>query len=150
MITGGCRCGAARYTIALERMPRTYACHCTLCQRASGSSFAHQMPVPEAALSVTGALRTAVVASASGAVSTGYHCAACVGRLYSTNSRWPGTAIVRAGTVDGSEQLTPALHIFTSTKQPWIVLPEDVPAFEEVGTPEKLMAILRGDMPESG
>ena len=144
MLTGGCRCGAARYTIALERMPRTYACHCTRCQRASGSSFAHQMPVPEAALSVTGALRTAVVTSPGGAVSTGYHCAVCVGRLYSTNSRWPGMAIVRAGTVDGSERLSPALHIFTSTKQPWLVLPEDVPAFEDVGTPEELMAILAG------
>lgn len=142
MITGGCRCGAVRYTIALERMPRTYACHCTLCQRASGSSFAHQMPVPEAALSVTGELRTAVVTSVSGAISTGYHCAACVGRLYSTNSRWPGMAIVRAGTIDGSEHLTPALHIFTSTKQPWIALPQDVPAFAESAPPERLMAIL--------
>ena len=142
MITGGCRCGAARYAIALERMPRTYACHCTRCQRASGSSFAHQMPIPEAALSVTGELRMAVVTSASGAVSTGYHCAACVGRLYSTNSRWPGMAIVRAGTVDGSERLEPALHIYTSTKQPWIVLPEDVPAFGERGALEELAAIL--------
>lgn len=142
MLTGGCRCGAARYTIALEQVPRTYACHCTLCQRASGSSFAHQMPVPEAALSVTGPLRTAVVTSASGAISTGYHCAACVGRLYSTNSRWPGMAMVRAGTLDGSEHLTPALHMFTSTKQPWILLPDDVPCYEESGTPTELAAIL--------
>jgi len=142
MITGGCRCGAVRYTVALERMLRTYACHCTLCQRASGSSFAHQMPVPEAALSVTGELRTAIVTSVSGAVSTGYHCAACVGRLYSTNSRWPGMAIVRAGTVDGSERLTPALHIFTSTMQPWIALPRDVPAFEESAPPAELATIL--------
>jgi hypothetical protein len=53
-------------------------------------------------------------------------------------------AIVRAGTIDGSERLSPALHIFTSTKQPWLVLPEGVPAFEDVGTPEELMAILAG------
>lgn len=135
MITGGCRCGAVRYTIELDRMPRTYACHCTLCQRASGSSFAHQMPVPESVLSVTGALRTAVVTSASGAISTSYHCEACVARLYSSNSRWPGMAIVRADTVDGSERLMPALHIYTSTKQPWIALPPDVLAMRKAPRP---------------
>jgi hypothetical protein len=67
----------------------------------------------------------------SGGVSTHRYCARCLTRIYNTNTARPGIAIVRAGTVDGSETLTPRLHIYTSTKQPWITLPEGVPAYPE-------------------
>ena len=129
MIAGGCRCGAVRYTLAVDAMPGTYACHCTICQRSTGSSFAHQMPVAEAALAIEGALIEAEMPTLSGSHSVHRYCAKCLTRLYNTNTARPGIAIVRAGTVDGSEGLTPRLHIFTSTKQPWIALPEGAPAY---------------------
>lgn len=131
MVAGGCRCGAVRYTIAVEAMPGTYACHCTICQRSTGSSFAHQMPVAEALLAVEGALIEAEMPTLSGGVSVHRYCANCLTRLYNTNTARLGLVIVRAGTVDGSEALAPRLHIFTSTKQPWIALPEGVPAYPE-------------------
>ncbi len=37
-ITGGCQCGAVRYTLA--RVPDTEFCHCRMCQRAVGNVFA--------------------------------------------------------------------------------------------------------------
>ena len=46
-------------------------------------------------------------------------------------------AIVSAGTIDGSETMTPVLHIFTSTKQPWIALPEGASAWPENAPPEE-------------
>ena len=131
MVAGGCRCGAVRYTIALEAMPGTYACHCTICQRSTGSSFAHQMPIREDALSVEGELVAVPMQTLQGGVSTQRYCAKCLTRIYNTNTGRPGLAIVRAGTVDGSEGLSPRLHIFTSTKQPWIALPDGVPAYAE-------------------
>lgn len=131
MITGGCRCGAVRYALAVDAMPGTYACHCTICQRSTGSSFAHQMPAMEAAFSVEGELVEAPMPTLSGGVSTHRYCARCLTRIYNTNTARPGIAIVRAGTVDGSETLAPRLHIYTSTKQPWITLPEGVPAYPE-------------------
>lgn len=130
-ITGGCRCGAVRYRIAVEAMPATYACHCTICQRATGASFAHQMPVREETLDVEGALVEARIAGLSGAIGIHRHCARCLGRVFNTNEARPGIAIVRAGTIDGSEALSPRMHIYTSTRQPWIALPEDVPAYPE-------------------
>ena len=131
MIAGGCRCGAVRYTLAVDAMPGSYACHCTICQRATGSSFAHQMPVTESALAVEGELTDVVLPTLSGGLSVQRYCAKCLTRIYNTNSGRPGLAIVRAGTVDGSEGLSPRLHIFISTKQPWIVLPEGAPAYPE-------------------
>lgn len=141
-IEGGCRCGAVRYTIAGDAMPATYLCHCTICQRATGSSFAHQMPIPEASLTVVGDTVRSEVTNPSGAVATNHYCPRCYSRLYNVNSSRPGLAIVRAGTIDGSEHLSPRLHIYTSTKQPWIVLPDDVPAFVEAPPPEEFVAIM--------
>jgi hypothetical protein len=135
-VAGGCRCGAVRYRIVLEGSPRTYACYCTRCQRASGSAFSIQLPVRTDALSLEGELVTSQLVGNGGAVSTHRHCARCLTRLYNTNEARPGLAIVRAGTIDGSEELTPELHIYTSTKQPWIALPEDVPAYADKAPPE--------------
>jgi len=43
-LTGGCPCGAIRYQVtALPLL--LYACHCTNCQRQSGSALAINMPV---------------------------------------------------------------------------------------------------------
>jgi len=38
---------------------------------------------------------------------------------------------VRVGTLDEPDRLPPDIHIFTSSKQPWVVLAPDVPAVDE-------------------
>jgi hypothetical protein len=38
---------------------------------------------------------------------------------------------VRVGTLDEPDRLPPDIHIFTSSKQPWVVLPAGMPAVEE-------------------
>ena len=38
---------------------------------------------------------------------------------------------VRVGTLDEPDRLPPDIHIFTLSKQPWVVLPPRVPAVEE-------------------
>jgi hypothetical protein len=43
----------------------------------------------------------------------------------------PVTKFIRVGTLDNPDALPPDVHIFTASKQPWIVLPSGVPAFEE-------------------
>jgi hypothetical protein len=99
------------------------------------------MPVPDAALKVTGDLQSATLTTSSGGLSTSYHCSTCLGRIYSTNTSWPEMAILRAGTLDASENLQPGLHIFVSTMQPWLTLPDGVPSFETV-PPEGVPALL--------
>jgi hypothetical protein len=43
----------------------------------------------------------------------------------------PVVAFVRVGTLDNPDLLPPDVHIFTASKQPWVVLPEGAPAFAE-------------------
>ncbi len=47
--TGGCQCGSARYVLTAEPI-RVAACHCTGCQRQSGSAFGMSMPVTKDSL----------------------------------------------------------------------------------------------------
>ena len=50
----------------------------------------------------------------------------------------PVTKFVRVGTLDNPDLLPPDVHIFTASKQPWVVIPVGTPAFEEYYEREKL------------
>ena len=139
---GGCRCGAVRYRLTLAALPRSYACHCHQCQRWSGSAFSQNLFVPEKALSVTGPLLHYDLTTAD-RTSHQHLCANCHARVYNTNTRRPGIAVVRAGTLDRSEELTCALHIYTSSKQAWVVLPDGAMAFPEAAPVEAMIAALQ-------
>ena len=54
----------------------------------------------------------------------------CSGRLHCAGSG-PITKFVRAGTLDEPDLLPPNVHIFTTSKQPWVSLGTDVPTFPE-------------------
>lgn len=141
MLTGGCRCGGVRFELALDALPPVYACHCHLCQRASGSAFSVQALVPEGALTVTGAIVEHELTTAD-RVSRQRFCATCHTRLYNTNTRAPGIAVVRAGTLDRSEELECVAHIFTATKQRWVTIPYDVPQWPDMPPTQAFMAVL--------
>ncbi len=141
-ITGGCRCGAVRYTLALEALPRTYACHCRDCQTWSGSAFSQQTFLPEAALSVTGPVSVYELKTHSGRVSKQRVCGICHTRIYNSNSARPGVVVVRAGTLDQSDQLSVVAHIWVKRRQPWLNLPEGVPTWPEGAPLEELLQAL--------
>lgn len=142
MVAGGCRCGAVRYTVAVETPPRIYACHCHACQRWAGSAFTEQAPVPLNALDVTGALATFTYQTPSGATSHHHACAQCFSRIYNVNERLPGIALLRAGTLDSSPESEPVTHIWVSRKQPWVAIPEGVPTYAEGAPPADFARLL--------
>jgi hypothetical protein len=144
-IEGGCRCGRVRYRAALPALPRVYACHCLDCQTWSGSAFSTQFLLPEDRLEVTGepALyeRTAPEGDR-----TSYQrgCPVCFTRIYNTNTRRPGLAVVRAGTLDHSDELSIVAHIWTRRKLGGIEIPEGLPTWEEAAPPAEFIAALSG------
>jgi hypothetical protein len=140
-IEGGCRCGAVRYTLALDAIPSAYACHCHQCQTWSGSAFSEQALLPEDALAVTGPV---VLYERTTEDRTSFQrvCGVCHTRIYNTNTRRPGIAVVRAGTLDDSHRVDVVAHIWTKRKQAWLVLPEGVPAWPEGAPLEHLAAAL--------
>ena len=68
-----------------------------------------------------------------------WRCPKCCVAVWS-NYAGAGDAVrfVRVGSLDEPARLPPNIHIFTTTKQPWVVLPEGTPAVEEYYDPKKL------------
>lgn len=140
-ITGGCRCGAVRYELAIEAIPLAYACHCLQCQTWSGSAFSEQLLLREDQVSVGGPV-VRYDLTTEDRTSHQRMCGTCHTRLYNTNTRRPGIAVIRAGTLDDSHRIQVAAHIWVKRKQPWLALPEGAPAWPEGAPPAELAAAL--------
>lgn len=123
MLTGGCLCGAVRYTVRQTMRFRPYACHCTDCQTRSGSAFGIQQSVLVGDLEVGGKLVRGEHVQPSGAVAGIFACAKCLTRIYTDNDKRPGIVNLRAGTLDNSTELIPAAHLWVTSKLPWLVIP---------------------------
>ena len=144
-IEGGCRCGRVRYRAALPALPRVYACHCLDCQTWSGSAFSLQFILPEDQLQVSGEPALFELTSPDGSrTSRQRACPVCFTRVYNTNTRRPGLAVVRAGTLDDSDQLQIVAHIWAKRRLQGIEIPDGVPAWPEGAPPEEFAAALTG------
>jgi hypothetical protein len=144
-LTGACLCGAVTYHVDGGPRFNAYACHCTDCQRRSGSAFGIQLAVMETALTVAGATISGTHVQPSGAVAGIVACAACLTRLYTTNDRRPGIVNLRAGTIDGAAHIAPVAHMWVTQKHDWIVIPEAAQSFAtQPESPEAWAAVLMG------
>lgn len=144
-ITGGCRCGEVRYELVSDELPQSYACHCLDCQTWSGSAFMLHAMVPEEALKIRGeAVRLRLQDGTEAMPSEHIGCTSCLTRIANTNSAIPGVAVLKMGTLDRSKEVVPAAHIWVSRAQPWIVLDEDAPSFDETPSPQAFASAIAG------
>ena len=131
-LEGGCDCRLVRYR--LEAPPLfVHCCHCRWCQRESGAAFALNAMIESTELQVlSGAPNLINTPSASGRGQNIARCPQCQIALW---SHYAGAgrliAFVRVGTLDEPDRLPPDIHIFTASKQPWVVLPAGMPAMSE-------------------
>jgi hypothetical protein len=130
-IEGGCQCGRVRYCV--DGPPLGLAvCHCTGCQRQSGSAFGMSLAVPSEAFQLlSGELRTFTVPCDSGRTKTCSFCPDCGTRIHHRSVE--GALSLKAGTLDDTSWLEPAAHYWTQHKQPWLVIPERTPRFRDDG-----------------
>jgi hypothetical protein len=109
-----------------------HCCHCTRCQRETGSAFAVNAIIEPAALEhLAGTLSRVALPTASGNPQVAVRCALCGTTVWSEYGRRAPLCAVRAGTLDDPARTAPDIHIFTGTKLPWVVLPPGVPAVVE-------------------
>lgn len=127
---GGCYCGKVRY--AAQGAPFLKAqCHCRACQHISGGAPHLFMLMPTAGFSWTQGAPTSFTRPDLKDAVTREFCADCGTPLV---TRRPGleAVIVRVGTLDDPTQFGgPRMAIFTAQKQPFHVIPDDLPAFAE-------------------
>ena len=129
---GGCTCGGVRYR--MESPPLfVHCCHCHWCQRETGASFALNALVESERLHVMeGRPESVLTPSASGKGQNIWRCPTCRVALWSNFAGFgDGVSFVRVGTLDDADRIAPDIHIYTDSKQPWVVIPEGHAAVAE-------------------
>lgn len=140
VLTGGCACGAVRYEIDAAPI-FVNNCHCSLCQRQTGSTSVVNMFVEGDRLHhLSGETTRHVVKSGSGGDHVIVRCAACGTALWSFYPRMGELgAGVRAGTLDDPGAVRPDAAIFVADRMPWVTLPDGIPQFETSYNPAELL-----------
>jgi len=129
---GGCDCRGVRYALLTAPL-FVHCCHCTWCQRESGTAFALNVLIESDRVALLeGTVDVVHTPSNSGKGQKIARCPTCRIALWS-NYAGSGDALrfVRAGTLDEARRVAPDIHIYTSTKHEWVILPPDVPAVAE-------------------
>jgi hypothetical protein len=129
---GGCDCGKVRYRLTAEPI-MINCCHCRACQRQTGSAFGVNMLIEAENVELLGEEPVAhEVASGSGKGQAVHCCASCGTSVWGVyHAAGDGVRFVRGGTLDDPDLAVPRAHIWTETKQPWVVIPDGVPRFEQ-------------------
>jgi len=133
---GGCACGYVRYRMSSQPLI-VHCCHCSWCQRQSGSAFAvNALVEADRVQLLQGEVVDLTVPSPSGKNQKISRCPKCQVAVWSYYLVMYGgigelVRFIRVGTLDDPDRVPPDVHIYTSSKQPWVTLPPDALAVEE-------------------
>ena len=128
-LTGGCLCGGVRFEVTEPLLSAGY-CHCTRCQRRTGSAAAVSgRTAPGSLRVVAGAELVAAYQPDDGFAKE--FCSACGGALWARDPETGATA-VRLGAFDGDPGVRPSYRQFVAYAAPWEPIPDDgLPRFPE-------------------
>lgn len=130
---GGCSCGQVRYRMNTAPMI-VHCCHCTWCQTQTGSAFVINALIEAEQVEILhGEVEEITTPSPSGKGQTIARCPVCrvaVWSNYFMGGLRDRVRFVRVGTLDEPGLVPPDVHIFTTTKLPWVQLPPEHKAVE--------------------
>jgi hypothetical protein len=128
---GGCDCRHVRYRLK-SRPLFVNCCHCRWCQRETGSAFVLNAMIEADRVELLASEPEVIdTPSNSGKGQLIARCPKCRIALWSNYGGFTAVRFVRVGTLDNPDAFPPDIHIFTETKQPWVVLPPGVPVMTE-------------------
>lgn len=127
-IAGACLCGSIRYDCSAEPM-MTVVCHCTHCQKQTGTSFSVLVAVPEETLNITGSTKVFQDTGGSGKPVMRHFCPDCGSPIFSKVSALQDRLFLKAGTLDDTSWLEPTAHIYCDSAQSWVDIADNVPQF---------------------
>ena len=121
---GGCQCGAVRYRITGEATA-LFACHCSHCQRQSGSAFGLSMRLAADQFELIKGELKGFARPGNDRIITGSFCPDCGTRIHHKLSDQPDVISLKPGTLDDTEWLPQPVHVFTDNAQDWYQFPDD-------------------------
>ena len=124
--TGGCLCGAVRYSVDAEPLPgRQLLCHCVDCQKHTGTAFLSAMAFPSDAVAITGTMTTFTMPGGqSGEPMHRRFCTQC-GSPIMIEKDGTGRKLLMAGTLDDKSLFKPVVSFFCEQAPAWVAMPAD-------------------------
>ena len=126
---GRCTCQFLRFRMTARPL-FVHCCHCRWCQRETGASFALNALIESDRVELLeGKVDRVATPSNSGKGQIVVRCPRCRVAVWS-HYAGAGDALsfVRVGALDDPDRFPPDIHIYTDSKQPWVILPPDAPA----------------------
>lgn len=119
-IDGGCHCGNIKYEAEIDP-EKVGICHCTDCQKLSGTAFSIYVPAPiEGFRLLTGRPKIYVKTAESGSKRAQAFCPECGSRLYASAVTEPKILNIRVGTARQRSQLPPKTQVWCRSALGWV------------------------------
>jgi hypothetical protein len=129
-LTGGCMCGGVRFEVSEPLVSSGY-CHCTRCQRRTGTAAAVSGRIAPGSLRVTAGEELLHSYDPPDGFSKIF-CSACGSALWSRNPQDPKVISVRLGAFDRDPGIRPSYRQYVAYAAPWEPIPDDgLPQFPE-------------------
>jgi len=133
-------CGAIRYSITVP-VTELRACHCTTCQKGSGTQGSVNAVIPASAFKLTkGALKRYDSQADSGRTLYRFFCGDCGSPIYSQRATALDTLVVRAGSLDEAGDMKITANIWTRSARPWAYIDpasKQLPGQPDAPAPQK-------------
>ncbi len=130
-LTGKCLCGKVSFSADTE-IKMMANCHCSDCRAATGAAYGTLVFVDEAALSISGTPKVFKHKSDSGSDMEKLFFPDCGSQMFGRNSNRPGVVSVRAGVLDQSDLVKPAVNVYLSSKIPSTPVDPELKGFDKM------------------
>lgn len=126
-LDGQCLCGKVTYQCDAEPMA-TLLCHCTDCQRQTGTAFSIVVGVERDALHVDGDTVSSftTVGEDTGEAVHRQFCTACGSPIVSLPDATPDLAFIKAGTLNDRSWLEPEMEIWCRSAHPYVTFDDEL------------------------
>lgn len=143
MIKGSCLCGKVRYEVT-GFGDRMYYCHCRMCRKASGSSFATNLLMKASDFVITSGEKY-LKGFDSSPGETRYFCSECGSPIYGHADAREGLVSLRCGGLDAAPNMAPDVHLFTDWKAPWYEINDTLEQVGDIKLPIGSIPVSRSD-----
>jgi hypothetical protein len=133
-LEGGCLCGKVRYSGEAEPI-FVGVCHCTNCQKSSGTAFNAVVAVPKPAVSLTGTVSTYEGKGDTGNAVYKQFCPECGSPIAEEAAVMADVVMIMVGTLDDPSVAQPAMQIYCDSAQPWALLEGGIQRFPKMPGP---------------
>ena len=131
METGGCLCGSIRYKFEREDVVSSLHCHCTDCQKATGSGKATITMIPTDKLVMEGEVKIFSVVGTDGGHIHRVFCSECGSPIISYMAELPDLRFIKAGSLDDPSWVKAETTIWSSTAHQWDPINDGLPHYPQ-------------------